>query len=213
MRRVSLLLIPGLALSVVAWSARAVAQETKTARGTVTAVMGDSVTVKVQNTDMKFSVDDKTTVIARGAGTATRQAQAAGRAGAKLTDVVKTGGSVEVTYQDVNGMHHATSIQAITSAAASSASGPAAKTASGTVKSVMASSLTVSGADGKDMTFSIDTKTGVVGRGVGTAASARGGKAPITDLVNVGDKVSVTYHDMSGTMLASSVRVTAKAPK
>src|SRR5206468_12810343 len=55
MRR-TVLALP-LALALVGWlSPHAVAQDTKTARGTVSAVAADSVTVKVGSQEMKFSV-------------------------------------------------------------------------------------------------------------------------------------------------------------
>ena len=47
---------------------------------------------------------------------------------------------------------------------------------------------------------------------------ARGQSGPclslrVTDLIAAGDKVSVSFHDMGGTLHASEVRVTAKATK
>ena len=48
--------------------------------------------------------------------------------------------------------------------------------ANATVKSLSATSITVT-ANGKDSTFSIDAKTRVVGKGVGTASASKGGKA------------------------------------
>ena len=84
----------------------------------------------------------------------------------------------------------------------------AAKTmsASGTVKSVSGTSLVVSSA-GKDMTFTVDGSTKFVGKGLGTKAKA--GPITATDAVHEGDHVSVSYHDMGGTMHAANVRVTA----
>jgi hypothetical protein len=51
---------------------------------------------------MNFAYDDKTVVEARGAGTASKQAAAAKKAGPALSDVLKAGQSVEVTYPDIN---------------------------------------------------------------------------------------------------------------
>jgi hypothetical protein len=59
-------------------------------------------------------------------------------------------------------------------------------------------------------TFTIDANTKVVGKGVGTAAAAKGGKAPFEDLIANGDRVSVSYHTMGDTLHASDVRVTMK---
>jgi hypothetical protein len=82
-------------------------------------------------------------------------------------------------------------------------------TATGTVKSVSATSLTVSSA-GKDMTFTIDSSTKFVGKGLGTKSAAKGGKMTASDAVAANDTVSVSYHDMGGTMHAASVTVKAK---
>jgi hypothetical protein len=175
----------------------------------------DSVSVKVQNVDMKFVVDTKTVVEARGAGTKSRAAQRAGAAGPKLGDVVKVGDNVEVSYHDMSGTLHAAKIRAVASPGGNPAA--AAKTSMGTVKSVSATSLSISGSGSGgstfDQTFTIDSNTKVVGRGAGTAAAAKGGKTAITDLVGMGDKVSVSFHDANGTLHASEVRVTAKAAK
>jgi hypothetical protein len=215
MRQVRLFAVPVLALSVIAFPVRvrAAGDDTKTARGTVSAMTGSSVTVKVADKEMKFNVDDKTEVIAKGAGTKSRQAQARGMAGPKLTDVVKTGEAVRVTYHDMGGTLHAARIEAIasvgTSGGSTSDDKPAAKHASGTVKAVSGSSLTVTGG-GKDWTFTVDGKTNVIGVGLSTKAKAKGSKLTITEALAAGDKVTVTYHDMGSTMHAATVRVTAK---
>lgn len=214
MRRL-LLAIPLAALSVVGWhTANALAQDTKTARGTLSAMSTDSVTVKVGATDMKFSVDDKTNVQAPGAGGKTRQAVAAGKSGPKLADVLKVGEAVQVSYHDVGGALHATTIRRVASAGDA---GAPRKTATGKVTAVSATSLAIAGSASGGatftQTFTIDPKTTVTGRGAGTAAAAKGGKTVATDLIGMGDTVSVSYRE-EGTMLhASSVRVTAKAAK
>ena len=77
----------------------------------------------------------------------------------------------------------------------------------GTVKSVSATSLTVTAKD-KDMTFGVDGKTHVVGKGIGTKSRAVAGKPTIVDLLKAGDRVTVTYQDMGGTMHASKIEVT-----
>jgi hypothetical protein len=83
-----------------------------------------------------------------------------------------------------------------------------AMTASGKVKAVTGTSLTIVSA-GKDMTFTVDGTTKFVGKGLGT--KARTGKLTAPDAVGMDDTVSVTYHDMGGTMHAASVRITNKA--
>jgi hypothetical protein len=216
MKRVQGAMFLLVALTVAAWQTRAVqAQAAKTARGTVTAVSGDSLTVKVGEKDMQFTVDAKTTVIAPGASTKTRQAEAKGAAGVKITDVVSVGKPVEVHYTESGGSNHASSVRAIASAGAGGggvSEKTMSKTASGTVKSIAGTSLTID-QSGKDMMFTIDTNTKVVGKGAGTKAQAAGGKTSISDLVGSGDKVSVTYTEAGGSMVASTVRVNAKGTK
>ena len=81
-----------------------------------------------------------------------------------------------------------------------------------TVKSLTATALTVT-AKGKDTTFTVDAKTRVVGKGIGTKADAkgRGGKAAITDLLSAGDRVSVVYVGPAATPRATRVELIAKA--
>ena len=207
----------GCAVLLAAAPPAAMAQGTKTVKGSVTAVGADSITVKVGGKDMTFAVDAKTHVVAPGGSTKTREAKAEGKAGPMLTDVVKTGQAVEVSYHE-QGMHAAT-IQRIADvpaapAAAATSGAPAAKaqTATGVVSALSGSSLTIKGKAG-DVTFAVDNKTTVSGTGIGTAArkmTEAGAKPTITDLVHDGDTVSVTYHDMDGTKHASVVRIVRK---
>ena len=81
--------------------------------------------------------------------------------------------------------------------------------ANATVKSVSATSVTVT-ANGKDTTFTVDPKTNVVGRGIGTKSRAKGGKPTIPDLLKEGDRVTVTYHDAGGMLHASKIEVSSK---
>ena len=200
--------ILGLPLAVVVLGlsigASPAAAQTKTARGTATAVSDSSLTVKVGAKDMTFAVDAKTIVQAKGAGTKTRKT-----GGVKVTDYVKTGGAVLVTYREVNGANQAVTIQPVSSAG-SGVEGPEAKIAAGAVKSVTDSSLTVA-SGGKDMAFAITAKTKVQGKGAGTATAKAGGTIAITSLVSAGDTVSVSYTEAGGAMTASEVRVTIKA--
>ena len=188
-----------------------IAQDTKMARGTATIVVDDSLTVKTPEGDRKFVVDSKTTVEAVGAGTRTRRAQAAGQAGPKLTEILKVGQPVAVNYTESSGTLRAVSIRAISGFGASGAGeAAAAKTMSGTVKSISAASMTIAGSGGASSTFTIDGTTKVVARGAGTAAAAAGGKTAITEMVGTGDTVSVTYHQAGSVLHAAEVRVTAK---
>ena len=73
----------------ISWpTAPAVAQDAKVARGTITAMGGKSVTVKVGDQDMMFSIDSKTTVQPRGASTKSSRAAAAGKPGPQLDEVL-----------------------------------------------------------------------------------------------------------------------------
>lgn len=83
-----------------------------------------------------------------------------------------------------------------------------AMTASGAVKSVTDTSFTIA-SGGKDMTFAIDGSTKFVGKGLSTKSAA--GKITATGAVGAGDVVTVSYHDMGGTMHAANVRITNKA--
>ena len=187
------------------------AQDTKTVQGTVTAISGDSLTVKVADKTMTFKVDAKTRTTAPGGTTKTRAANTEGKAGPTLNEVVKAGQGVEVAYHE-QGMH-AASVRVLPSGPPAAVD-PAkqAHSASGVVSNVTPSSLTVKGAAGES-TFAIDAATTVVGTGLGTAArkaAEAGAKTPITEYVHQGDTVSVTYHESGGAKQAASVRVTKK---
>ena len=66
-------------LSVFSAPSLATAQTSKVSRGTVASIAGSSLTVKVGDQDMKFSVDSKTMVLARGAFNARAAPEKAGR--------------------------------------------------------------------------------------------------------------------------------------
>jgi hypothetical protein len=83
-------------------------------------------------------------------------------------------------------------------------------TASGTVKSVSGATMIVTGG-GKDSTFTLDNTTKFTGKGLGT--KAKQGPVKATDAVHEGDMVTVSYHDMGGTLHAASVRVTSSQTK
>ena len=112
MRRVSVLGISLLALAVVAWPRASAAQDNKTARGTVTAMAGSSLTVRVGANEMKFTVDPQATVVAPGAGTKERQKEGS----VKLNEAIKTGQAVIVTYREKGSMLLASRVEAVSSA-------------------------------------------------------------------------------------------------
>jgi hypothetical protein len=88
------------------------------AKGTVAAVAADTITVKVAGKDTTFSVDAKTDVVAKGAGTATKEAKKEGMKGAKFGDIVKVGDEVDVSYKDVSGKNVASMVRVTKKAAA-----------------------------------------------------------------------------------------------
>ena len=211
-RLAMVLLIVGVGLT-----ARAAAQDTKTARGTVSAIGGDSITVRVAERELKFTVDPKTQLIAAGAGTAERKADAAGKPGPRIADFVKTGDAVEVTYRETGSTLHASNIRKVNSAGGGSVSGDRADTAEGKVDSISGSTLAISGSAGSGgsfkQSFTVDATTKVIAMGAGTAAAAKGGKLVLTDFVGIGDQVTVTYRKAGSGLHAEEVRVRAKAPK
>lgn len=203
------------AIAVAVLATVAHAQPTLTARGTVSAIAGDTVTVATADKPMTFTVDTKTVVTAEGAGTASRAAEAAGKGGPKLSELLKVGEPVEVSYHDIGGGKlHAASFRRMRSAGGGSSTSDAVKTetANGTVEAVSQSSLTITGAGAGGstfkQTFAIDGETRVIGHGAGTAASK--GKVTAPDLMAVGDRVSVSYHKMGASLHAAEIRVTAK---
>jgi len=210
------LLVPTLAaLSLVWLVSNASAQEVKKSRGSVTAMAADSITVKVGTTDMKFGVDDKTSVVATGGSTKTRAANAAGRPGPRMSELLKTGDAVEVSYHDMGGGNlHATAIRKVSTPGSG---GVPPNRATGTVASVSASSLTLNGSAGGGGTFTqsyaIDEKTKVVGKGAGTAAAKAGGKISATELIGSGDHVTVSFSGNPGSLHADNITVTMKAAK
>ena len=215
MRRVRLFVVPLVAVLVMGWAARTATAQTKEARGSVVAVSDSSLTVKVADKDMKFTVDDKTVVEAPGAGRATRDAQGRGAPGIKLTSVVKTGSGVMVMYREAGGAMIATEIRSVPAAAAAASASPASAastTANGKVKSVTGTSLVVTD-NGKDLTFVVDKDTKVLAKGAGTATQAAGGSIAFTKLVGVGDEVSVSYAGTGQAMRATEVRIAVSAAR
>jgi len=198
-------------------TAQAAAQDTRSARGTVTAVGGDSITVKAGERELKFTVDSKTLLTASGAGTAERKADAAGKPGPRLGDFVKTGDAVEVSYQEST--MRASSIRRVNSPGpgGGAVSADRAETANGTVDSISGSTLSISGSAGSGGSFkqayAVDANTKVIALGASTAAAAKGGKVVLSDFVGVGDQVTVTYRKSASGLHAEEVRVRAKGKK
>ena len=205
------------ALAVVAAlvAAPAAVAQTKTVRGTVVSVTGDTLVVKVAGQDMTFKVDKATEVQARGAGTAQRKAEAAGAPGVKFTDFVKAGEGAEVSYKEAAGVMTATFVRAGLPPAEGKLPEPEAPHGSvkGAISAITASSLSVTAGD-KVETFVIDSKTLVLGQGLGTITKKfqAEGKAPaVTDLLKVNDQVVVSFKEEAGAKKANEIRVTQKA--
>jgi hypothetical protein len=214
MRRI-LAICAGVLLAAFVGVADAGAQGTKTVRGVVGKTGPDSLTVKVGENEMTFKVDSATKVTARGGATATRTAQAEGKAGPAIADIVKSGQGVQVEYHEKD--MHAASIRVLPGVPPppppADAQAPKTETATGTVASVSASSLSVKGTSGES-TFTINAKTRIVGSGAGTKGKEikdAGAKPQITDFVHTGDTVSVRYREEGSSKVASEVRVTKKA--
>jgi hypothetical protein len=205
------LVVPMVVLALVgSYAPPASGADQKTVRGTITAVTADSVSITAGTQPMKFAVDKGTNVEAAGAGTKSRAAQAAGKPGAKLTDLVRTGESIEVSYDESNGVLHAAKIRRISTMTAVD---PAAvNEARGKVTAISAASLTIAGSSGGatfTQTYAIDPNTHIIGKGVGTTMASKGGRASVTDVVSVGDSVSVSYRAGADALRATEIRVVA----
>lgn len=188
-------------------------QSTQTARGAVTAMAGNTVSIASGDRAMTFAIDRQTVVTATGAGTASRAAASAGKSGPKFSELIKVGDTIEVVYRDRGGKPTATSVRRMRAPVETSAgAGKQKDVVNGTVESVTATALMITGASGGGstfrQTFTIDRETKVVGRGAGTAS--RAGKVTAPDLVAAGDRVSVAYHRSGESLHAAEIRVAKK---
>jgi hypothetical protein len=85
------------------------------ARGTVTAVSGTSITIKGTDKDSTFNVDPKTTVVGQGMGTITRQFKEQGKS-PTITDLLKAGDVVYIYFKDAAGAKVASEIRVLSKA-------------------------------------------------------------------------------------------------
>ena len=187
--------------------------QTKWVRGAVTAMGKDTITVKAMGKEFTFKVESATRLIARGAGTAAREKEKAGKPGVSLAEFVKAGQSVEVDYTEAGGVMTATEIRTVAAGEGMSADSPGSNYR-GNVTAVTANSLTVKGADNQSWTFSFDSKINVIGVGVGTkarAAKEAGKPISVPEVVAAGDSVIVYYAEAGAAKAAKEVRVLAKA--
>jgi len=210
------LAIAAVALLTFALSAFA-APEGKWARGKVTAMAGNSITIAVDGKDMSFTVDPKTQVVKTGGATKARETQAKTGENPKLSELLKVGDSVEVQYEEAGGAMLAKVIRGGVSAkpmTSEEEAKEAAKHASGTVSAVSGTSLTIKTKTGEE-TFKLVQNVRITGTGLGTMSKEKakeGEKMSATDAIHEGDTVDVTYKDVSGTNEASAVHITRKAP-
>jgi hypothetical protein len=72
--------------------------KTQTAIGAVKNVVGSTFTVDTGKGELKFSVNEETNILAKGASTKTRAKKAAGQGGLTIADVVHEGDQVLVKY-------------------------------------------------------------------------------------------------------------------
>ena len=204
------ILVLGVAVLAAVGARPAVAQ-TKEARGQVTAVSDSSLTIQAGERSVTFFVDANTQVEASGVGARTRQAKAAGvSSGIKVTDYVKNGRAVFVSYKEADGKNHALIVRPIasTGSGGGATSDDEEKNAQGKVKSIVGAVLTLE-VDGHDMTFAVDRETDILARGASRATKK--GAVPITDLVHDGDIVRVSYRAINGSMKASEIQITGRS--
>ena len=83
--------------------------KTMNASGTVSAVTPSSMTVKGKTEEWTFTIDKDTSVTAKGATHKSLALKADGKA-TVLTDFIKSGDTVNVSYHDMGNMKHASTI-------------------------------------------------------------------------------------------------------
>jgi hypothetical protein len=215
MREVARVLFIVVALLALSLAVGAQAPE-KWARGTITAVGTDTVTLEVKGQPMTFKVAPTTDVVARGAGTKARETKATSGRKPTVAEVLKVGEHVEVRYTEAEGVMTAALIRGGVSAtdmtSDEAAKGTSSK-AEGIVTSVTSTSIGIKSADGTEATFTADEKIRVVGRGLGTMSrekGAMGAKLTLTDAVAVGDTVSIAYKETGGAKQATTVTLVKK---
>ena len=207
-RPLTRLIVAGIALTAlcVVGAAALVNAQAKEVRGSVTAISNSSITIASGAQNWTFIVDKDTKLEVKAAAKQTRKAGTANEPGVTITEYVHTGNPVLVRYEEVNGANHARFVRPVSSAGDGSAANEPVKIASGTVKTVSLSQITLA-SNGHDMTFAVNKDTDVVAKGATKTTKAAGGKTTIADFVHNGDDVSITYLDAAGTMTASQVRV------
>jgi len=200
----------GTVFVVVVGSATAAAQ-TKEIRGSAVAVSDSSLTVKAGEQTLSFAINRDTLVEAKGASTRTRQAEAVGKSpGIKVTDYVKAGDPVLVSYRQADGRNLALTVRPISAVGANGAAAESVKNVQAKVKSISGNALILD-KDGHDLKFAIDRDTDVLVAGGTRATKKAGGSQPITNFVHAGDIVRVGYREAGGSMKALEIQVRGRA--
>ena len=81
-----------------------------TASGVVASISGNSMTVKGESGESTFTIDEKTTVVGTGVGTAGAKAKSEGKKPG-FAELVHDGDTVSVTYHDVDGAKRASVVR------------------------------------------------------------------------------------------------------
>jgi hypothetical protein len=174
-------------------------------RGSAVAVSDSSLTVKAGEQTLSFVINKDTLIEARGAGTRSRRADAAGSAGIKVTDYVKAGDPVLVSYRAADGRNLALTVRPVSAIGTTGTAEPF-KNVQAKVKSINGNALILD-RDGRDMKFTVNRDTDVFAIGATRATKKAGGSLPITDLVHAGDIVWVEYLEAGGSLTAREIQV------
>ena len=211
MKHVLAVVAAALAVSLV-WVPMTSAQ-TKWVRGNVVSVAGDTLVVKAEGRDWTFKVDKSTVLTARGAGRRRRKPRRRARR-SQVRGLREARVGVEVHYKDVGGVLMATDVHSgLPPTEGSAPAETAGGSARGTIAALGPASVTLKAED-KDWVFSVDSKTLVLGEGMGTITRQfkDQGKMPaITDLLGVNDQVVVYFKSGADAKRATEIRVMKKA--
>jgi hypothetical protein len=198
-------LVVGTVLAVLVGQTAAEAQS-KEIRGSAVAVSDSFLSVKAGEQTLSFVINRDTLVEAKGASTRTRRAESAGNSPAiTLTDYVKPGDPVLVSYRAADGKNLALAVRPISAVGTTGAAGST-KTIQAKVKSISGNALILD-QNGRDVRFTLDRETDVLAIGATRATKKAGGSVPITDLVHAGDLVWVEYLEAAGSMKAVEIQV------
>jgi hypothetical protein len=199
-------LVVGTVLAVLVGHAAAEAQS-KEIRGSAVAVSDSFLSVKAGEQTLSFVINRDTLVEAKGASTRTRRAESAGNSPAiTLTDYVKPGDPVLVSYRAADGKNLALAVRPISAVGTTGAAAGSTKNIQAKVKSISGNALILD-QNGRDVRFTLDRETDVLAIGATRATKKAGGSVPITDLVHAGDIVWVEYLEAAGSMKAVEIQV------